>query len=129
MLEARCPTLYSNIYSLWSVATTRVGIWTWIWSTTLCQLGQEMACCFQCWKNTTCWKKTTLLEEKPCFKILGLYFSSILNWGSYIICITWFILWSFILLSLLCISINLPHILTWNTVVSRLMLLAATWKY
>ena len=41
----------------------------------------------------------------------------------------WFTLYSFLLLSLLCISINLPYGLTWNRVVMHgLVLVAATWK-
>ena len=40
----------------------------------------------------------------------------------------WFILWSFFLLRLLCISINLPFRHTWNTAfMSGLVLLVATW--
>ena len=44
--------------SIWFVATSGVGIWTWIWPMRHCGLGQEMACWFQCWKNSTCfvWK-------------------------------------------------------------------------
>ena len=39
-----------------------------------------------------------------------------------------FVLWSFFLLSLLCIFINLPYSLAWNTVaMSGLVLLVATW--
>ena len=39
----------------------------------------------------------------------------------------WFVLWSFFLLMLLCISINLPYNHSWNTVaMSGLLLLAAT---
>ena len=41
------PTL--NVI-IWSVATTRIGFWTWIWHS---RLGQEVACSFQCWKNST----------------------------------------------------------------------------
>ena len=52
--------------------------------------------------------------------MLGLSLSSKLNWGSYIVSIsktastptkleTWFVLWSFFLLRLLFISMNLPH--------------------
>ena len=42
----------------------------------------------------------------------------------------WFILWSFFLLRMLCISINLPYSHLWNTVVmSGLVLLAATWNF
>ena len=41
----------------------------------------------------------------------------------------WFILWSFFLLRLLCISINLPYGPAWNTVVmSELVLLVATYN-
>ena len=41
----------------------------------------------------------------------------------------WFVLWSFFLLRLLCISINLPYDHVWNTVVmSGLVLLVATWN-
>ena len=41
----------------------------------------------------------------------------------------WFVLWSFFLLRLLCISINLPHGHAWNTaVMPGLVLLVATWN-
>ena len=41
----------------------------------------------------------------------------------------WSVLWSFFLLSLLCISIILPYGLAWNTlVIPSLVLLAATWN-
>ena len=39
----------------------------------------------------------------------------------------WFVL-GFFLLSLFCISINLPYGLSWNTLMFGLVLLAATWK-
>ena len=40
----------------------------------------------------------------------------------------WFVIWSFLLLRLLCISINLPHAHVWNTVVKfGLVPLIATW--
>ena len=42
----------------------------------------------------------------------------------------WFALWSFFLLRLFCISINLPYSYVWNTVVIfGLVLLIATWNY
>ena len=47
----------------------------------------------------------SVLEEKPSFKMLGLTFSSKLDWGSYIIFI---VLWSFFLQRFLCISANPP---------------------
>ena len=41
----------------------------------------------------------------------------------------WFVLWSFFLLRLLCISINLPHNHAWNTdVMSGLVLLSTPWN-
>ena len=80
----------------------------------------------------------SLLEEKWPFKMLGLSFFSKFIWGSYIISIAesaskkiglWFVLWSFFLLRLLCISINLPYTHAWNTVVmSGLAPLVATWN-
>ena len=60
----------------------------------------------------------SVLKEKSSSKMLGLIFSSKLDWDFYIISIAksaskkleyWFVLWSFFLLSLLCISINLPY--------------------
>ena len=57
----------------------------------------------------------SVLEEKPCFRMVGLSFPSNLDWGS------------FILLRLLCISINLPYDLAWN-MLSGLVLLATIWK-
>ena len=135
---------------IWSVATTRIGFWTWIWSTIHCGLGLEVARWFQCWKNSTSfdWSDNTgaidvkmngsVLEENSSFKMLELTFSSKLDWGSYIAYIDkvpprklepWFVLWSFFLLRLLCISINLPYAHVWNTVVmSGLVLLVATWN-
>ena len=41
----------------------------------------------------------------------------------------WFVLWSFFLLRLLCISVNLPYALPWNAVfMSGLVLLVAIWN-
>ena len=65
---------------------------------------------------------------------------SLLNWiGALILCLllnlpprkleSWFVLWSFFLLRLLCITINLPYGHAWNSVViSGLLLLVATWN-
>ena len=75
----------------WSVATTWIGFWTWIWPTRHCGLGQEVACWFQCCKNSTGFVDMNMnrsaLGEKPCFKMLGLTFSSKLDWGCCIISI------------------------------------------
>ena len=72
---------------------------TWIWSV---RLRQEVAFWFQCWKNGKTHvvlfdqsNKTGAIDvkmyrsflEKLSFKMLGLTFSSILDWGSYIISI------------------------------------------
>ena len=75
---------------------------------------------------------------KSSFKLLGLTFSSKLDWGSYIVSIAktaskkigaWFVLWSFSLLRLFCISKNLSYSNVWNSVVmSGLVLLVATWN-
>ena len=69
--------------------------------------------------------------------MLGLTFSSKLDWGSYIISIAktaskkfepWFILWSLFLLRLLCISLNLTYSHEWNAVItSGLVPLVAFW--
>ena len=78
----------------------------------------------------------SILEEKSSFKMLGLTFSSKLDWGSYIISIAKTASKkiaalvrsvNFFLLRLLCISINLPYAHVWNTVVtSGLVLPVAT---
>ena len=80
----------------------------------------------------------SFLEEKLSFKMLGLTFSSRLDWGSYIISVVksafkkiGALIRSMNCLSsdLFCISINLPYGLAWNSIVmSGLVLLAATRK-
>ena len=35
---------------IWFLATTRVGLWTWISPTRHCRLGHEFACLVKCWK-------------------------------------------------------------------------------
>ena len=79
----------------------------------------------------------SVLEKKLSFKMLGLTFSSKLDWGSCIISIAktasmkfWTLIRSMKFLSteLLCISINLPYVHPWNTVVmSGLLPLVVTW--
>ena len=78
-----------------------------------------------------------VLEKKTSFKMLGLTFSSKLDWGSYIVSIAktaskkigaLIRSMKFFLLRLLCISISLPYGHVWNTaVMSGLVLLVATW--
>ena len=80
----------------------------------------------------------SVLEEKSCFKMLGLTFSSKLDWGSYIISIAktaskkigaLIRSMKFLSLRLPCISINLPYAHVWNTVVtSGLVPLVVTWN-
>ena len=137
---------------IWSVATTRIGFWTWIWSTRHCGLGQEVACWFQCWKNSAQFRMTSLITLMLLiWKWLGLFLRknrllrywgwlSLLNWiGALKLFLllklpprklaSWFVLWSFFLLSLLCISVNLPYNHLCNTVViSGLVLLVAAWN-
>ena len=75
----------------------------------------------------------SVFKEKSSFTMQRLTFCSKLSWGSYIISIVsfyepLFILWGFFLLSLLCISINLPYGHAWSSVlISGLLLLVATW--
>ena len=74
----------------------------------------------------------SVLEEKSSFKLLGLTFSSKLDWGSYIISIAKTASKKIGALTcsmrLLCISINLPYAHVLNTVVmSGLVLLLASW--
>ena len=77
----------------------------------------------------------SVLEKKSSLKMLGLTFSSKLDWGSYLISIAKtaskkigaLIHSNFFLLRLLCISISLPYAHIWNTVVmSRPVPLVAT---
>ena len=113
-----------------------------------CDLGQEVACCIQSWKNWTSWFWP--VQQHWCYWCENGWFCSwgksfwgwlsLLNW---IRALTlslllklpprklepWFILWNFFPLRLLCISINLQYSHAWNTVVmSGLVLLNATWN-
>ena len=135
---------------IWSVATTRIGFWTWIWSTIHCGLGLEVARWFQCWKNSTSfdWSDNTgaidvkmngsVLEENSSFKMLEFTFSSKLDWGSCIICLSKTASkkigsvirsMAFLFPEVALYLINLPYGYVWNTVVvSGLVLLVATWN-
>ena len=136
---------------IWSVATIRIGFLTWIWSTRPRGPGQGVVCWFNARKTqlvsfdrsnntgaTDAKMDGSVLEEKSSFEMPGLTFFFKLDWDSYIISIAktsprkllpWFVLWSLFLVRLLCISINLPCGLTWNTVViSWLVRLVATWN-
>ena len=92
-------SLFQVRSGIWFVVTTWIGFWTWIWSTRHCGLGQELACWFQCWENSTGFDRSnntgsidvkmngSVPEERSFFKILGLTFPSTLDCGSYIITI------------------------------------------
>ena len=75
----------------------------------------------------------SVLQEKSSFKMLLLHFFFELDWGSYIAknnprkLAPWSVLWSMFLLRLLYVSINQPYYLAWNSVIPRLLLLAAIW--
>ena len=127
-----------------SVATTRVGCLSWIWSLRHCELGQEMICCFQSWENSTCLldrsKNTgpidgrmerSVFEKKSSLKMLEMPFSSKLDWGFKIISIakTASKKIEALIRSVKFRSINLQNSLAWNTVIiSGLVLLVATWN-
>ena len=78
-------------------------------------------------------------EKKLYFKMLGLSFSTYLDWGSYIIFLQklrpsklelLLVLWSLFLLKLHFVSVNLTNGLAWNTVVIPGLVLPATnWIY
>ena len=116
-----------------------------------CGQGREVSCWFQCWKNSTGLSSPITLVLLV-WKLMGLFLKKnhlLRSWGwlslrNWIGALTlsqllnlpsgklepWFVLWSFFLLRLLCISINLPYSHAWNTVVtSRLVPLVATWNY
>ena len=109
-----------------------------------------MACWFQCWEiQPVCFDKSnntgaldvkmdgSVLEEKS---LRNWGWLCLLNWIRALVLSLllklpprklkpWFILWSFFLLRLLCISLNLPYGHVWNTVVmSGLVLLVTTWN-
>ena len=92
--------LYSMWLGNWFLATTRIGFLTGIWPMRRCGLGQEVACWFQCWKNSVSfvwsiqkhwcyWCENVWVSswrKKSSFKMLVLTFSSKLYWGSALIC-------------------------------------------
>ena len=84
---------------IWSMVTTWISFWTWLWSTRHCGRRQKVACWFAGktrlvsfdWSNNTgsidVKIDESVLEEKSYFKMLGLTFSSKLDCCSYIISI------------------------------------------
>ena len=82
---------------IWSVATTRIAFWTWIWPTRHLDWGRKWLVDFNAGKiQLISFDRTkntgainvkidgSVLERKSSFKMLGLTFSSKLDWGSYI---------------------------------------------
>ena len=144
-------SLLSVWSGIWSVVTTRIGLLTWIWSTKHCNWGRKWLVFFSTekiqlvlfyWSNNTgtidVKMDGSVLEETHLLRSWGWLSRS--NW---IRALTlsllqklpprklepWFVLWSFFLLRLLCISINLSYAHVWNTVVmSGLVPLVATWN-
>ena len=136
---------------IWSVATTRIGFWTWIWST-------------RHWTGVRSGLLISMLGKLSWFRLTGLITMVLLMWKwmglflrknhllrcwgwpsllNWIEALTlslllklppkksepWLVLWSFYLLKLLCVSIHLPYSQLWNTVVmSQLVLLVASWN-
>ena len=124
---------------IWSVATTRIGFWTWMWSTRLdwdrkwladFNAGKTQLTSFDqsnkivpddvktdgsvlLWKNylLKCWCCVSLLNQ---IRVLEL--SLLLKLPSRKLELS-FSLWSSFLLRFLCISINLPYDLAWNTAI------------
>ena len=111
-----------------------------------------MACWFHCWKDSTCfiwpvkrnkvllmykWISLILMKNRPMMPISPL--CSKLRWGSYKVSIAkaayWKIValifsWSFFLLSLLVVFVDLRRDLAWDTVLmARLVLLVTLWIF
>ena len=138
---------------IWSVATTRIGFWTWIWSTyeTL-WTGAGSALLVLKLKKLNKFHLTGLMTMVLLmWKLIGQFLRkyhllrcwswlSYLNWvGALTLSILlklpprklepWFVLWSFFLLRLLWLSANLPYGHAGNTVImSGLVLLVAAWN-
>ena len=79
-----------------------------------------------------------VLEEKSSFKVLGLTFSTKLDWGSYLNSIAktaskkigaLILSVKFFLLRFFCISVNLPYGYAWNTVVMPGLVLLVPKKF
>ena len=133
------------------LATTRIGFWTWIWSTRHCGLGRSGFLISTLGKLNWFCLTSQITLVLLMWKWMGLFLRknnllrcwgwlSLLNWiGALTLSLLlklpprklepWFVLWSFFLLKLLCISINQLYGHAWNTVVlSRLLLLAVIWN-
>ena len=138
-----------NVIRYWSVATTRIGPWNWIWSTRPCDLRiwskkhKKWLVDFNARKTQTLvllmWKWMGLfLRKNNLLRCWG--WLSLLDWIRVLTLSLllklppkklepWFVLWSFFCLRLFCISINLPYDHAWNTVVtSGLVFPVATWN-
>ena len=77
---------------IWFVATTKVGLRTWIWPTRHSRLRQEVACWFQCSKSQLFSFDSSdnfgaidvKMDGSVLEEMLGLSFSSKFDWDSYI---------------------------------------------
>ena len=147
-------TLYSNCdrHLICGVGFNWLLNWN-LWDT---GVGHEVACWFQCLKHSTvfCFSFLTglitlmlltwewiglFVRKNHPLRCQGWFF--LLNWIEAVTLSLllelpprklklWFVLWSFFLLKLFCISRNLPYANAWNTVVTTgLVPLVATWNW
>ena len=123
---------------IWSVVTTGIGLWTWnmfyetLWTEASMELLISMLEKVSWFCLTSLitlvllmWKWMGLFLRKN--HLLKCWCWALLNWtGDLTLSLLfklpprklepWFVLWSFFLVRLLCISINLPCVHVWNTV-------------
>ena len=132
---------------IWSMTTAWYDFWIWIWSTRHCGLGQEKAC----WKTQLVlfdWSNSAgaidvkmdglLLRKNHLLRCWSWLSRQDWIWALTLSLLPklpprklelWFVLRSWFLLRLLCISINLPYTHVWNSVVtSGLVLRLVTWN-
>ena len=128
------------------MTATWIGVWTWIWSTRHCGLGEGSGLLISFYAGKTQlvsfdWSNNTgvievkmklFLRKNSLLSCRGWLY--LLNWsGALVLSVLlklpprklelWFIISSFFPLKLLCISINLPYGAEWNTVVKTGLLL------
>ena len=136
------------LLSMWSAATIRDGCWTWIW---VSDWSRKWLVDFNAGKTQLVLFGQYYNSGVLMRKCIGMFLrkNHTLRWYGCLYLLHWimaftlshlpkllsrklkpgFVLWAFFLLRLICVSINLPYGLAWNTVVmSGLVLIAATWK-
>ena len=104
---------------IWSVTATRIGFWTWIWPTRHCWLGRKCLVDFNAGK----FQLVLFDRSKTLVLLMWKWMGLFLRKNQLLRC------WSFFLMSLFYISINLPYSHIWNNVVmSELVFVVATWN-